>query len=200
MRSCWPVVAVVSSLCLGCRDASPGAVLRSGTPGEAAAKAMELHDSNKDGKLDKTELAAAPSLADSVRRTDANRDGAIAQTELEARFTAHDAMADLVAVEVEVRENGSPMEAAEVTLTAEPFMGEGKQSYRGTTAADGLCALTGEDVALDGVPMGFYRVKIVHAASGTEVTRGCEVATDLPNANRLVFDTKTEAPPQPSIR
>ncbi len=200
MRGEWPLLIALVSLGLGCGDSSPAAILRTGSPSEAAAKAMELHDSNKDGKLDKSELAAVASLARSQRSIDANRDGAISQTELEARFTAHDAMADLAPVEVEILENGSPLAGAEVEFTAEPFMGEGKQAYRGTTAENGVCGLTGESVELPGVPIGFYRVRITHAAGSADVTRGCEVATDLPTANRLVFDTKVADPVQQPVR
>jgi hypothetical protein len=178
----------------GCGDDSPAAILRTGSPADAAAKALQLHDSNNDGKLDKSELGAVPSLAGSVLHVDANRDGAIAQAELEARFTAHDAMADLATFDVEVTENGSPLDGAVVTFIAEPFMGEGKQAYVGTTAANGMCGLVGESVKIPGVPVGFYRVQIAHAASGADVTRGCEVATDLPTANRLAFDTKIAGP------
>jgi hypothetical protein len=69
-------------------------------------------------------------------------------------------------------------------------MGEGKQPYVGTTGDNGMCGLKGQVANVDGVPVGFYQVRIVHAASGVDVTRGCEVATDLPTANSMVFDTK----------
>jgi hypothetical protein len=190
-RLLWCALLLASP---GCGDGSPAAILRTGSPADAAGKALQLHDSNQDGKLDTSELGAVPSLAGSVRRIDSNRDGAIAQAELEARFNAHDAMADLATFDVEVLQNGSPLDGAVVTFTAEPFMGEGKQAYVGTTTANGMCGLVGESVQIPGVPIGFYRVRIVHAASGADVNRGCEVATDLPTANRLAFDTKVAGP------
>ena len=72
----------------------------------------------------------------------------------------------------------------------EPFMGEGKQSYLGTTSDNGVCGLKGQQANVPGVPMGFYQVRIVHVASGVDLTRGCEVATDLPTAHSMIFDTK----------
>jgi hypothetical protein len=151
---------------------------------------MELHDSNKDGKLAKQELSGAPSLTGSVRHVDANGDGTVSLAELQSRFEAHDKMPDLASFDVQVTANRVPLAGAEVTFTAEPFMGEGKQPYAGTTAENGICGLRGQVANVPGVPVGFYQVRIVHAASGVDVTRGCEVATDLPTANLMAFDTK----------
>lgn len=194
LADAWNGILVLSSVVMagGCNTASPGSILRTGTPAEAAAKAMELHDSNKDGKLDKLELAATSSLASSLRHIDANRDGAVSLAELQARFEGHDAMADLASFDVQITANRAPLAGAEVTFAAEPFMGEGKQAYVGATGDNGMCGLKGQTANVPGVPVGFYQVRIVHAASGVDVTRGCEVATDLPTANRMVFDTKLE--------
>jgi hypothetical protein len=192
LANLWNGILVLSSVVVagGCSKASRESILRRGTPAEAAAKAMELHDSNKDGKLDKQELAAASSLTGSLRYIDANRNGAIELAELQGRFEAHDAMPDLASFDVQITANRAPLAGAEVTFTAEPFMGEGKQPYVGTTADNGMCGLRGQVANVDGVPIGFYQVRIVHTASGVEVTRGCEVATDLPTANRMIFDTE----------
>src|SRR5215213_6376411 len=148
----------LAGLTSGCGKASPAAILRTGGPSEAAAKVMELHDSNKDGKLDKQELSAVPSLAGSVRHIDANRDGAIDLAEMQARFEAHDKMPDLASFVVEVSTNRVRLAGAEVTYTPESFMGEGKQSYVGTTSENGVCGLKGEEANVPGVPMGFYQV------------------------------------------
>jgi hypothetical protein len=156
---------------------------------------MELHDANKDGKLDKKELAAVPSLAFSAGQVDKSRDGAIDLAEMQARFEAHDQMSDLVAFDVQVSARGAPLSGATVTLTPEPFMGERKQSYVGSSTEGGLCILKGQEVELVGVPIGYYKVTIAHDASGANVTRGCEVADDLPTANRLAFDTQLATVP-----
>jgi hypothetical protein len=171
--------------------------LRDGTPEEAAARVMESVDADKDGKIVAQELASSPGLADGLPRIDANRDRVIDLSEMTARFAAHDKQSKLVALQVSVTAKRSPLDGAVVTFTPEPFMGEGKQAYIGTTSG-GSCSLQGQDVKLPGLPAGYYKVQIVHAASGTDVTRGVEVADDTPSPNRLTFDTQV-APKQPAV-
>jgi hypothetical protein len=183
---------LVLPLALGCGK-SGGTLRREGSPEEAATKVMELYDGNKDGKITSDELAASPALVDGLSRIDTNRDGAIDLAEMTARFTAHDSMSHLVAFEVQVTSKRVPLDGAVITFTAEPFMGEGKQAYVGTTAA-GLCQqLEGQERKVPGVPTGYYKVHIVHEASGTDATRGVEVADDTPSPNRLAFDTQLAA-------
>jgi hypothetical protein len=166
--------------------------LRTSTPAEAAAKVMELYDADDDGRLATDEIKASPGLADGLVRIDVNRDGAIDESEMEIRFEAHDGLADLVAFEVRVTKNRTPLEGAEVTFTPELLMGEDKQAYAGTSGPGGLCVVKPlGDVPLPAVPTGYYSVHIVHAPSGVDVTRGCEVASDLPSPNRLEFDVGT---------
>jgi hypothetical protein len=71
-------------------------------------------------------------------------------------------------------------------------MGEGKQSYVGTSEESGSCYLVGQEVDLGSVPTGFYKVHIVHEGSGIDAMRGCEVADDSPSANRMAFDAVIE--------
>jgi hypothetical protein len=168
--------------------------LRTSTPGEAAAAALAEYDGDKNGKLEAAELESCPALVDAQSRIDSNRDGAIDAAELEARFTAHDGMSDLVGFEVRVTSNKAPLAGATVTYTPEPFMGEGKQTYEGISTDGGSCYVEGQDVKLPGVPVGFYKVRIVHGPSGVDVTRGCEVADDSPSSNRMAFDAKLTTP------
>jgi hypothetical protein len=183
------VVACVFFACAGCGDPA-SSQLRSSTPAEAAAKVMELHDANKDGKLSADELEASPALVDGMPRIDSNRDGAIAQGEIQARFEAHGNLSDIIAVQCQVTKGGAPLVGAEVTLTPEPFMGDGLQSYAGTSAEGGEVAIAGVDVPMPGVPTGYYKVHIVQQAEGVDAMLGCEVADDTPSANRLAFDVK----------
>src|SRR5687767_9647499 len=81
-------LTVFLAVVAGCGKASSGSVLRSGTPDEAAAKVLELYDTNKDGKIVTAELAASPGLRDGLPRIDSNRDKAIDLSEMTARFAA----------------------------------------------------------------------------------------------------------------
>ena len=100
-------------------------------------------------------------------------------------------MSDVVGFDLHVSSGGRPLSGATVTYEPEPFMGEGKQSYSGTSNEEGACYLAAQEVRLPGVPTGFYKVHIVQQAEGVDATLGCEVADDVPNANRMAFDVKT---------
>jgi hypothetical protein len=63
-------------------------------------------------------------------------------------------------------------------------MGEGLQSYSGTTNSDGVCVPAGSDVELPGIPRGFYQVKVNHPGQRIDVVRGVEIADDA-SGNRL---------------
>ena len=64
-------------------------------------------------------------------------------------------------------------------------MGEGLQSYSCVTSEQGRCELIGSEVDLYGIPVGFYKVEIVHPQQGIHAIRGVEVADDVPSINRL---------------
>ena len=177
----------------GCGGKSAVSQLRDGTPAEAAAKAMELYDGDKDGKLVAAELAASPGLTEGLSRIDANKDGAVDLAEMTARFTALDDLSDVVAMQVMVTSNGTPLDGAVVTLTPDPCMGEGKQAYEGTTV-NGLTAPAGLATPMP-TPTGYYTLHVVHAATGVDLTRGHEVAEDGPSPNRLAIDVSGKAPP-----
>jgi hypothetical protein len=64
-------------------------------------------------------------------------------------------------------------------------MGDGLQSYSGVTSEQGRCEPIGGEVDLYGLPVGYYKVHIVHEGQGIDATRGCEVADDAPTGNRI---------------
>lgn len=178
---------------IGCSGKSAVSQLRDGTPAEAAAKVMELYDGDRDGKLVAAELAASPGLTEGLSRIDANRDATIDLAEMTTRFTALDDLSDVVAMQVMVTSNGTPLDGAVVTLTPDPCMGEGKQAYEGTTV-NGLTTPAGLATPMP-TPTGYYTLHIVHAATGVDLTRGHEVAEDGPSPNRLAVDVNGTTPP-----
>ncbi len=72
-------------------------------------------------------------------------------------------------------------------------MGQGKQNYVGTSA-NGLVNLQGSEVQMPGLPTGYYTARVVHTASGVDVSRGFEIADDVPSPNRLLFDVAATNP------
>jgi hypothetical protein len=154
-------------------------------PAKNAAKAMELYDANGDGKLVKDELRNCPSLLVAAPRLDQNSDGAIATEEIAERFDALQSHSDIKVVDLTVTLKRKPLAGATVTFTPEPFMGEDLQTYTGVTSDQGRCELIGTEVDLYGIPIGFYKVDIVHQQHGVNAVRGVEVADDVPSINRL---------------
>jgi hypothetical protein len=167
----------------GCGGAISGGVQKY-DPASAAAKAIEIYDSNRDGKLSADELKNSPALAARVRRIDTSGDGILNKEEIQARMEALDAGADLIAMDIRLISNGRPLVGAEVTLTPEPFLGEGYQTFSGTSVEGGVCPLVGNGKRLPGIPAGFYQAKIVHTGQGINVVRGMEIADDT-TGNRL---------------
>jgi hypothetical protein len=186
-----PLLVVIGMA--GCSGKSAISQLRDGTPAEAAAKVMELYDSDKDGKLIAAELAASPGLTEGLSRIDANKDGAVDLAEMTARFTALDDLSDVISMQVVVTDKGTPLDGAVVTLTPDPCMGEGKQAYEGTTV-NGSVAPMGVVTPMP-TPAGYYTLHIAHAATGVDLKRGHEVADDTASPNRLAIDVSGKAPP-----
>jgi hypothetical protein len=189
----WRLLTLCSALlCAGCGGKSVVSELREGTPAEAAARVMTLYDGDNDGKLAAAELAASPGILDGLSRIDSNRDGSVDLAEMTARFTVHDDLSDIIPTQVEVTAAGTPLEGATVIFTLDPCMGEGKQTYRGSTVA-GIAQPMGETTSIP-TPIGYYTVQIVHSATGVDVTRGCEIANDTPSPNRRAIDVSGKTP------
>ena len=156
------------------------AVIMAATPHSAAtANALDQYDRNGDRKLSAQEVTASAGLSVSVGRMDKNRDGSLSEDEIRDRFMAHESHAGKFLFQVSVSLKGKPLEGAAVTFTPEAFMGEGAQSYVGTTGANGLCSLDGREFKTLGVPNGFYQIRIIQTDHGIDGVRGTELANDV---------------------
>ena len=156
-------------------------------PQQAGQVAMETYDANADGELGETELDKVLSLKGALARVDTNRDGAMTAEEIAARIGAYESQSDYVGTSILVFAAGQPCAGATVTLELEPFMGSDFQSFVGKTNERGATEPAGEQAITPGLPTGFYRVRILKPGSNDEIVRGCEIADDVPNANRLTF-------------
>lgn len=83
-------------------------------PRSAASQAMELYDTNHDGKLSQEELAKCPGVLISLSRYDSNHDKMIDQDEFNAR------LADLLK-----NHTGATQLACVVVYQGKPLAGEG---------------------------------------------------------------------------
>jgi len=179
------MIAMLSLITITGCGGSVASQLPSYDPVQAASKAMELYDRNGDGKLAADELRECPALVVGLPRIDRNSDRSITAEEIQARFEALDNQSDIKGLDLSVTSQRRPLGGATVTFTPEPFMGEGLQSYSGVTSEPGRCELVGSEVDLYGLPVGYYKVHIVHEGQGINAIRGAEIADDAPAGNRL---------------
>jgi hypothetical protein len=165
---------------IGC-SRSPAERVSAFDPSIATAKTLGQYDRNGDHKLSADELKASAALSvnGNAVRIDTNRDGSLSEVEIRDRFRTHESEAGKFLFQVNVSVRGKPLTGAAVTFTPETFMGEGLQSYVGTTEENGMCSLEGHDFKTLGVPSGFYQIRINQIEHGIDVVRGAEIANDV---------------------
>ncbi len=133
-------------------------------PKMAAAQAMDLYDINSDGAIDTAELADAASLRAVLPKADTDGDGRLTQAELATRFGTYQAGELLVSTfPCSITLDGQPLEAAEVRLIPESFMGDAYEVASATTSTGGQAVLSAPSVTargFSGVFCGVYRVEI----------------------------------------
>ena len=153
----------------------------------AGAKAIEMYDTNKDGKISGAELDKCPALKSALARIDPSGEG-ITAADIAARIGVwQKSRAALVTIKCVVLHNGSPLGGAVVKFVPEKFLGENIKTAAGKTDENGS---TWPTIPLNG-PMdhpglapGFYRVEITKPGMNipplynTETTLGAEVAQD----------------------
>lgn len=163
---------------VGCSSISGPTVPTRFEPQKAAEAAMTTNDTNSDGQISGAELDRCLSLKSAISFVDTNRDRAISADEIAQRMEAYKSQSTFVGMMISVAKGGRPIADATVTLTPEPFMGEGFQAFAGKTDERGRVSVAGQDDPdTPGVPPGFYQVQIA-PPSGGEVVLGCEVSDD----------------------
>ena len=157
----------------------------------AAQKAMDLFDTNKDGKISGAELDKAPGLKASLKvmGTDANK--GITYDMIAARVQKwKDSLIGRQSVSCMVTRNGAPLVDATVKFVPEKFLSEyltvtpvGKTNQSGM-AMISLPTTPGPDGDPPGIGPGIYRVEItkdgenIPAQYNTATTLGQEVSLD----------------------
>ncbi len=165
MKSCCPARSEILILLVGLGLLGAGgcggapAVHPPRIASDAAKKAIELYDLDKNGYLDAQELEKAPSLrvafAGSSKVTAEDIAAQIAQWK-ETKFGR-------LTFSVIVTHNGRPLADATVRLVPESFVGSEIQTAVGTTDRAGRASPTVPAYAserMPGVAPGFYRVEI----------------------------------------
>jgi len=154
----------------------------------AGAKAIEMFDKNKDGKLSGEELDKCPGLKSALSTVDPSNQGVTAEA-ITARIRAwQDSKLGRTSLSCVVMHNGQPLGGAEIKLVPEKFLGDDMPVVSGKTGKSGMAMLSvpvsGKPDDPPGVPPGFYRIEItkpgmtIPAKYNTETTLGQEVAQD----------------------
>lgn len=189
------LVSVVASVCctaiVGCygpRRIYPPKV----NPEKAAAEAMEMYDTNKDGKLDAEELKKVPSLKPLAK------DGVVTSEALIAilKKWASGTIARM-RYDVQILHNGQPLEGADVKLVPEKFLGSAWLVATGKTLRGGTAPVNSSpDLSTQGIPLGFYRVEVtkegesIPAKFNTETTIGMGLIEPPGMGGKSTFDLK----------
>lgn len=181
---CGMVMFVLFSL-IGCSSTTDPSVPTPYDPQQAAQAAMKTYDTDGDGKIADEELDKCHALKSVIARIDTNHDGVITADEIAQRLEAYQSQSTFVGVMVQLSKGGLPVAGAVVTLTPEPFMGEGFPVFQGTSDEDGAVMVEGQDSNMPGVPTGLYQVTIANPASNMKKQTGCEVSDDV--GSRLNF-------------
>jgi hypothetical protein len=156
----------------------------------AAAKAVEMCDSDKNGTISGAELDKCPGLKAALAKIDASGGGKITAEKIAARIKQwQENSIGRMQVYCTVLRKGKPLAGAEVTFVPESFLGDDIKTASGKTNSRGRAAisvLTTSRKDLPGVALGLYRVEItkpgesIPAKYNTETTLGQEVAVDAP--------------------
>jgi hypothetical protein len=166
-------------------------------PASAATQAMELYDTNHDGKLSQEELAKCPGVLVSLERYDLNHDKQIDQEEFSTRLknllkngTGATQLACIVSYQ------GKPLAGAKVVLEPEPYLGTDIQPAEGVTSNAGIAnvGMPAEKApaalkSMKLIQYGTFKVRITHpsisipAKYNTETTLGYETIPGEPSVS-----------------
>lgn len=142
--------------CLGCSgfDSVPAPEI---SPQQAAQKAMELYDTNKDGRIADDELKAVPSLAANLKVIDTNGDGELSEDEIAARLQSVIGISSRTDTPIRFTMDGRPLAGATIRLVPDEFLAQSLREATGTTDENGVVQTTTVGESL-GTEVGLYRV------------------------------------------
>jgi hypothetical protein len=196
------VLAGVLAVSAGC-PTTPQRVFPSPINASAAgAKAIEMYDVNKDGKLSDAELDKCPGLKAALSRVDPSHQGVTADLITARIRNWQRSKLGRMPINCTVLHNGKGLDGAEVRFVPEPFLGLDDPKWIATgKTSNGMVMLSipvsGDRSDRPGVPPGFYRVEItkpgmnIPAKYNTDTVLGQEVANDAVGIQEgIKFDLK----------
>jgi hypothetical protein len=184
-------VAVLSlAIYLGCDRPPPRVEQPVYNPTAAAAKAMELYDTNKDGKISDKELDKCPGLKASLKVMKTDKTKGITKEMITERMNKWvESRIGRTSLSCMVTRGGQPLVGATVKFVPESFLSDTlKDVAQGETNATGMAMISlptsrDPDAPPPGIPPGIYRVEItkggeIPAMYNTATVFGQEVSLD----------------------
>jgi len=167
----------------------------------AGAKAIELFDTNEDGKISGAELNKCPGVKAALAQIDPSGDKTVTAEKITARIKAWQASKlGRMSLSCTVLHNGKPLKDAEVKFLPEAFLGKNIQAGSGKTDRNGVAMVsipTNSRLDPPGMAPGLYRVEIrkadeeIPAKYNSETILGQEIALDAEGIqNGIRFDLK----------
>ncbi len=164
-------LAVICLLSLGGCSRGPAAIhIPEVDPAEASKQAMEIYDTDHNGVLSDTELAACPGILHHLQLYDKDGNGSVSQEEIEEQLRALvSSQIGVTSLRIQVRMNGRSLPGAQVKLVPEKYLGDDVKVAWGTTNARGTATMDIRDEdspqseqGLLGVHYGTYKVEVTH--------------------------------------
>jgi hypothetical protein len=172
-----PSAVAAAALLLGACSSTPSRVHQPGIDAEGAgATAMEMYDTNADGKVAGDELEKAPGLKAMLATADADKDGALTAEEVTARiYKWKEQKTGVTIFSFVISLDGKPLEGANVVFEPEPFLGDeikpgiGDTGFGGSGGASIPKDQRPSPTSPPGMHLGLYKVKISKNVGGKEV-------------------------------
>jgi hypothetical protein len=198
ITSCTLAVSLI--IAAGCPRTPPRLYPPAIDASAAGAKAIEMYDTDKDGKISGAELDKCPALKAAMAQIDTSGEGAITAAKITARIKAwQESKLGRMSLSCTVLHNGKPLPGAEVKFVPETFLGNNIKTASGKTDQNGVAMIsvpTTDRQDPPGVAPGLYRVEITKASEipakyNNDTTLGQEVALDAQGLREGVrFDLK----------
>ena len=174
LRNCTISLALLVAL-WGCSRGPKALSVPSFDPAGAAAKAMEMYDSDGDGYVAGEELENAPGLKAALRTLDSNKDGQVSEEEIAGRVRTWDrSQIGMMMFNSDFLLDGRPLADAVVTFDPDEFLGGVVQPAVGVTSMGGTITpkvpkekRPSPDTP-PGMQAGIYKVRVSKIVDGTE--------------------------------